>query len=274
MDKQISKTQSIRKFNKFSISQFVINLSYEKWDVFIEENVNTVFNNFLNIYLRIFNSSFPLQKIYSTQNNKPWNTIGIKTSCQHKIELYLIRRDNINSKLKAHYKSCCLILSTVIKAAKQLYYNNKISKSNNRIKTTCDIIEMETHKKHTSKGTQLINMDGKLITNQQSFVNSFNNYFLTVTDKITSNIKNDKTSLNCNNPIHFLHKNFKLPCPNTKLKYTTLKEVEKIIKSLKSKNSHGYDGIPMKILEVSTPLITSPLTNICKESLSPSVFPS
>jgi len=38
------------------------------------------------------------------------------------------------------------------------------------------------------------------ITNQQSIANSFNNYFLTAADKITSNIKNDKTSLNCNNP--------------------------------------------------------------------------
>jgi len=47
-----------------------------------------------------------------------------------------------------------------------------------------------------------------------------------------------------------------------KLKYTTPKEIEKIIKSLKSKNSHGYDGIPMKILKVSTLLITSPLTNM------------
>ena len=135
MDKHISKTQSIRKFIKFSISQFAINLSYEKWDnIFIEENVNIVFNNFHNIYLRIFNSSFPLEKIYSTQNNKPWLTIRIKTSCQHKRELYLISRDSINSKLKAHYKSYCLILSTVIKAAKQLYCNNKISKSNSKIK--------------------------------------------------------------------------------------------------------------------------------------------
>ena len=59
---------------------------------------------------------------------------------------------------------------------------------------------METCKNHTNKGTQLINIDWKLITNQQSIANSFNKYFLTVADKITSNIKNDKTSLNCNNP--------------------------------------------------------------------------
>ena len=121
MDKSINKTQSIRKFNKFSISQFAVNLSYENWDVFIEEDVNTVFNNFLNTYLRIFNSSFPLQKVYSTHNNKPWITAGIETSCQHKRELYLISRDSNNSKLKAQYKSYCLILSKVGKAAKQLY---------------------------------------------------------------------------------------------------------------------------------------------------------
>jgi hypothetical protein len=96
---------------------------------------------------------------------------------------------------------------------------------------------METCKKHTNKGTQLINIVGKLITNQQSIANSFNNYILTVADKITSKIKNYKTSLNCNNPIHCLHKNFKLPCSNMQLRYTTPKEIEKIIKSLKSKNS-------------------------------------
>jgi len=80
-------------------------------------------------------------------------------------------------------------LSKVIKAAKQLYYDNKISKSNNKIKTTWDIIKMETHKNHTNKGTQLINIDGNVITNQQLNANSFKYYFLTVADKITSNIK-------------------------------------------------------------------------------------
>ena len=83
---------------------------------------------------------------------------------------------------------------------------------------------METLKNHTNKGTQLISIDGNLITNQQLIANSFNNHFLTVADKITSNIKNDKTALNCNSPIHCPHKNLKLPCSNMKLKYTTHKD--------------------------------------------------
>jgi len=177
----------------------------------------------------------------------------------------LISRDSNNSKLKAHYKSDCLILSKVIKPAKQLHYNNKISKSNNKIRTTWNIIKMVTCKNHTNKGTQFVNIDGNLITNQQLTAKTFNNYFLTVADKITTNIKIHKTSLNCNNPIYCLHKNFKLPCSNMKLGYTTPKEIEKMIKSLKSKNSHGYDGIPTKILKLSTPFITSPLTFICNK---------
>jgi len=100
---------------------------------------------------------------------------------------------------------------------------------------------------HTNRGTQLINIDGNLITNQQLIAISFNNYFLTVADKITSNIKNDKISLNCNNPKHCLHKNFKLPCSNMKFKYTTPKEI-------------------------STPFITSPLTYTHNKSLSSGYF--
>ena len=116
LDKHINQAQSIRKFNKFSISQFAVNLSYENWDVFIEEDVNTVFNNFLNTYLRIFNSSFPLQKVYSTHNNKPWITTGITSSFQHKRECYLISTDSNNSKLKVRYESYCLISLKVINA--------------------------------------------------------------------------------------------------------------------------------------------------------------
>ena len=36
---------------------FITSLSYENWDeVFLEEEVNLIFNNFMNTYLRIFNA--------------------------------------------------------------------------------------------------------------------------------------------------------------------------------------------------------------------------
>lgn len=52
-----------RVINNYTIGQFLYLLSYENWEeVFSETNVNIAFNEFLNIFLRIFYSCFPLKK--------------------------------------------------------------------------------------------------------------------------------------------------------------------------------------------------------------------
>jgi hypothetical protein len=50
------------------------------------------------------------------------------------------------------------------------------------------------------------------------------------------------------------------------------KEIKSIIKSLKTKNSFGYDEISTKLLKVSSSYICSPLTYICNKSISAGVF--
>jgi hypothetical protein len=58
-----SETQIIRNFNNHSITNFKIKLSFETWDdIFGGNDVNVIFNNFLNTYLRIFYSSFTKRK--------------------------------------------------------------------------------------------------------------------------------------------------------------------------------------------------------------------
>ena len=53
-----------------------------------------------------------------------------------------------------------------------------------------------------------------------------------------------------------------------------MKEIEKIIGSLQSENSYGYDEISMKILRSNAPFISSALNYICNKSESPGIFPS
>jgi len=50
-------------------------------------------------------------------------------------------------------------------------------------------------------------------------------------------------------------------------------EIISIIKSLKTKNSFGYDEIRPKILKMSANYISSPLTYICNTAISTGVFP-
>ena len=56
-------------------------------------------------------------------------------------------------------------------------------------------------------------------------------------------------------------------------KYAKTYEINKILKSLKTKILYGYNKIPIKILKLSAPFITSPLTYICYKSLSSGLFP-
>jgi hypothetical protein len=66
---------------------------------------------------------------------------------------------------------------------------------------------------------------------------------------------------------------FKNPFPNINLKTVSTKEIENIIKSLKIKNSFGYDGISTKLTKISSPFISSPLTHICNKSVPSGIFP-
>jgi hypothetical protein len=50
--------------------------------------------------------------------------------------------------------------------------------------------------------------------------------------------------------------------PNIKFNNTSTKEIVRIIKVLRLKNSHGYDEISTKIFKVSAPFITSTLNYI------------
>jgi len=56
-------------------------------------------------------------------------------------------------------------------------------------------------------------------------------------------------SLTMNLALNYLCKVFIRPFPHIKLMPVTTKEISEIIKSLKWKNSHGYDEIPIRILK-------------------------
>ena len=70
-------------------------------------------------------------------------------------------------------------------------------------------------------------------------------------------------------PIHHLLQSCKNPFPNIKPKSLAPREVAKIIKSLKIKNSHGYDEISTKLLKISSTSINSHMCN----KLSSEIFP-
>jgi hypothetical protein len=108
-----------------------------------KKNADTAFNNFLNNYLRIFYSSFPIKKVYFKSENKAWLTPGLKISCANKRRHFLAQRSSNDPILINYYKRYCKILSRVIKSAKQRYYNSILTRSKNKARTTWNIVKKQ-----------------------------------------------------------------------------------------------------------------------------------
>ena len=75
------------------------------------------------------------------------------------------------------------------------------------------------------------------------------------------------------NPINYLFKCHNKPFPRINWQYASTHEINKIIKSLKSKNTSGYDEISNRIIKLSLPFIISPLTHICNAARNSGIFP-
>ena len=155
-------------------------------------------------------------------------------------------------------------------AAKKLHYNNVIHTSKNITKITWKVINTETGKSKQSTEIQSLMIDNNEIRNQKEIAITMNNYFLSVADSIITDISK---RVDTAGSIKYLSDNFKKPFTTMNWHYATTYETEKVIKSLKSKNSCGYDGISNKIIQLSTPFIISPLTYICNAVLNKEIFP-
>jgi ribosomal protein L33 len=115
------QTCSYRKIDHYTVTEFLTQLSYETWDeIFANKDVNQIFNSFLNNYFRIFNASFPkVSKHISAKSDITLVTKGIKMSCKHKRELYLMMKNSRNMSVKLYYDKYCKILNKVIISAKK-----------------------------------------------------------------------------------------------------------------------------------------------------------
>jgi len=159
--------------------------------------------------------------------------------------------------------------------AKKLNYADKIKKSLNKNKTIWDIVNLETNKTGNTEKINTLNLDGNSIGDRhQEIANAFNKYLLTIAKSINTK-QNEPSSHNLDNTtsLHYLMQSFKNPFPNINLKSISTKVIENIIKSLKPKNSSGYNGISTRLVKISSPFISSPLAQICNRSLSSGIFP-
>jgi hypothetical protein len=114
-----------------------------------------------------------------------------------------------------------------------------------------NLVRSETNKQGSNNELPL-NMEGTTVTSYHELANSFNNYFVNATHSIQVGNLDDAPSALDN-----LNLTCPKPFPRIHLTPVTANEIKNIIKSLKLKNSYGYNEIPPRILKISLPYITS-----------------
>jgi len=135
-----------------------------------------------------------------------------------------------------------------------LYYSTQITTSENKTKTTWNIVKSITSKKTVCEEVHSLRVDGKIINNHLHISNFFNDYFLSAAERVNNN-STSKVNLDVSLPMYYLFQTFKNPFLNIEVKYISKTEIYKIIKFLKPSTSHGYDEISMKIIKAVVHLI-------------------
>jgi len=191
-NKHKHKPLVIRKINSNTIHKFKDKMSNELWQGVFEhdDDVSSIFNSFLNVYLQIFYSCFPKISVSRATSNNQWISKGIINSCKQKKDLFMLTRNNNNIQLKEYYKKYSKILSQVVRTAKILHHNRLIIKSNNTIKTTWIIIKSETGWNDDEyDDINALNSDTEQNKNNSVNAEIFNKLFLMVANNIACKIK-------------------------------------------------------------------------------------
>ena len=134
------------------------------------------------------------------------------------------------------------------------------------IKNTWKTISEIICKSNTKKNPEKLLIDGTYILNKQEIVNKFNEYFVGIGPKLANNIPN----INNKSYADFLR-----PQIDSVFHFELLTDddVTKLINSLRSKSSYGYDGISTKFLKEIAPPLISPLRLVINQSLITGIFP-
>jgi len=133
---------------------------------------------------------------------------------------------------------------------KKLHYNKLLLKSNykTKTKTTWNIVKTITNNKNTIHTILTMNINDKLSSNPLAIANAFNSYFSSVAENLLIKNFSGKNTTNNNDPITYLQQNLSQQLSSSiKLNDTTMHEINKIIHSLKCKDSYGHDAISSRI---------------------------
>jgi hypothetical protein len=246
--------ENIRKF-----CEYMKSLSWS--EVYNLPNLNHAFDAFHDTFTLFYNLCFPVIRVKKSNVEKrsSWITKGIQKAIVTKRHIRFIYYKTKKEQYKTLYHRYSKILKTCVKNAQKSANNLYLHRAKNKCRASWDLIQNKTSHTSTTNRIEQINLNGQIIQCKQEIAETFNDYFINVT-----NNEYDHKKYNLNNVTNpstiFLY-----PCDVT--------EITNIVKMLRPTKSVGYDGISTMVLKRCIGEIAPVLTYLIDFSFSTGIFP-
>ena len=202
-----------------------------------------------------------------------WISHGILKSIKFRNELYKKMRKSDPNTIEYNILSTNLntynrILKRSIRIAKRRHYQNIFNIYSGNVKKTWSMINDILHKnKQNTRLPVYFKQGEQKISDKKDIANKFNAFFTNIGKNLADKI---------NDAPHKHFSDYLVSKPNTKFEFqpVEIKEVNKIISQLDSKNSSGYDSISNILIKSIVDIILKPLTVIINQCLKMGIFPN
>ena len=255
----IVRTFQSRLINFDTIQTFVRNVSNSCFrQVFLTQNPEVAFNEFLCKLMECYNSAFPIKRKRVKKNkvNAPWVTPELKRCIRKKYRLFnLMRRGLISRRQFNVYKNA---LNWVTNKMKIRYHMNEFENCKRDSKKTWSNINTLLGRGEREPVRTVVTEDGSVIEGPQ-IANSFNNYFINIVSRLTRGFPQG-IDFNCFEGIRRIDQTcFLAP--------TDESEVRAILRSMPNKGNSLSDIKPSILLSVvdTVASLIAYLYNLCIE---------
>lgn len=258
-------TQKRIQLFQISIENKLCNLTFD------HNNPDILFDALFNTICTEFNSIFKNTKI--NLNKKPifadWATKGIIKSRNTLYELYGKKNYTFDNVFLGYVKRYSKIFKGVCCHAKSLFIKNKILNSNNKIKTTWDIIKKETGKIEIKKRIEGLRVNGKMVHDKLEIANTFEKFFTEIPFQLTKNLGGPSLATES-----FLKDNVLISPSPFSFHYVTPQTVIKAFRTIKIKKTEDLWGLSVKLISGVICQLSPFLAVVFNSCIDEGIFPS
>ena len=245
-------------------------LSGKDWSILENLDVNFGYHFFLEMMTDTIDRHAPLKEVTIPAKkviHEPWMTKGLlksaeKCNSMHKSVIGLDRTDQ-RYLLYIMYRNN---YNEIKRKAKKEYYEDKIQSHMHNSSKLWQIMNEIIGKKHDkSSVTDEFLINGQMTTDPYDISNGFCKYFSNVGADLAKKLPT--TNINPNSYLKSSQQNSFFISP------TDAQEIIRVIGSLKSKNSTGYDNISNKTMKLFKSEIAEPLSILFNKSFQAGIVP-